>query len=165
MGASTVPPEIMSPSARACARQGRQPGIEMQQGVLQRAVGVAGRGVHYEPGRLVQDDDVLVGEHDIECNVLGPHSFGVLRFRVDDQRLAAADPERGFLRPPVDQEITAAYPFLQPGARMGAEQFRRGLIESLARLFLPGDCLRPDSIFVRHQPETAPESNPAVIFP
>src|SRR4051812_30395462 len=55
----------------AAARQMDQFGIEVQQSVLQSPCTVACAGMHYEPWRLVDDEDVLVLMHDLQIDGLG----------------------------------------------------------------------------------------------
>ncbi|MGY4511985.1 hypothetical protein ACVIN2_005439 [Bradyrhizobium sp. USDA 3650] len=70
------------------------------QRVHQRAGLVARRGMHHQPLRLVENDDVVVLEHDVEGDIL---AFRLRRDRfrhVDCDRIAAGDvisgvPDRG----------------------------------------------------------------------
>ncbi len=50
---------------------GRQFRVVVQQRILQRAVGIAGRGMHHQARRFVQHQQMSVGEQDIQGEVLG----------------------------------------------------------------------------------------------
>ena len=65
-----------------------------EQRVHQRAVGIAGRGMNHEPGRLVDDDDMLVLIDDGEIHGLRHRLVGDRRRQAQGEALAGADPQR-----------------------------------------------------------------------
>jgi len=88
-----------------------QPGIE------QRAVPVAAAGMHHQPRRLVDDEQVGVLVHDIERNVLGGvrNGFGIRR-RNHLDGLAPPHPLPRLHGAAVERGLAGLYPQRQPAA-------------------------------------------------
>ncbi|MGY4422512.1 hypothetical protein ACVWY2_004961 [Bradyrhizobium sp. JR6.1] len=105
------------------------------QRVDQCSRGVAGRGMHDEAPRLVDDDDVVVLEHDIERDVLALRLGGHGLRHVDYDRIALGDMISGVAHDGVlDGHGTGEDQRLQPGPR----QLRGALCEHAVK---PGRAL------------------------
>ena len=74
-----------------------------QQGVDQRLVGVAGSGMDDQPGRLVEDEQIVILEQDIEVDRLRLGLGRLGRRNIDDETLAGFDLAGGlfYCRPPL----------------------------------------------------------------
>ena len=97
--ATTIRPEVSRSSrcttpgpALGSAGQGR---AASHQRVDQRIVPVAGRGMHHQPGRLVDDGEVLVFVHDGEREWRRDGGCGEARARGTEPRRARRGPECG----------------------------------------------------------------------
>ena len=118
----------------------------VQQGIEQRTVGMPGSRMHHQPGRLVDDQQVLVFVDDIQCNVLGqPFALGFLLGLQRQQRT-------GMYRVARTQHgaIHGQTPLLDPGAqartRVLREQLRGDLVKALAAQFVRHFGLQMNSL-------------------
>ena len=81
----------------------------LDEGVDERSVGVASGGVDHQPGRFVDDDQVLVLEHHGECDVLALGGGGHRRRQHDDEFFTGFDPLVGVpYRPPAATDMAVA---------------------------------------------------------
>ena len=89
-----------------------------EQRIDQRAVGMAGRGMHDDPGRLDDHDQVLVLEQHLELARLGDGVGGARRGDVEHDRVARFDPvARLVYHPPAQRQAALAHQRLQARAR------------------------------------------------
>jgi hypothetical protein len=77
----------------AGARQQLQRRVAEQQGVDQGPVRIAGAGMHHQPGRLVDHEDVFILVQDVQRDVLGHRVRLGFLHRGQGHRLAAAHRE------------------------------------------------------------------------
>ena len=110
-----------------------------EQGVHQRAARMSRRRMHHKPGRLVDNDDVVVLIDDIERDLLA-FRLGVGRLRhLDYDRIAVCDVISGVA------DLRGAYSDgafkdqrFQPRARQGGQTRRQHAVEP-GRSFIAGD--------------------------
>ena len=100
------------------------------QRVDQRAGLVAGGGMHDQPLRLVDDDDVVILEHDIERDVLAFRLGGDRRRHVDCDRIARSDMISGVANGiGADPDLPGQDQRLQPRARQRGAAHRQHAVE------------------------------------
>lgn len=119
------------------ARQAFKRGIEIQQGILHRAIRVPGCRVYHQPGRFVHDNDRIVLINNIKRNILGI-ATGLRRQGPENLYPLAAThlvPDRTGCA--VDSNLAGLDPGLQATARVFREQCGEGLVQALASL-----CIR-----------------------
>ena len=105
-----------------------------QQGIDQCVIGIAGRGMDDQAGRLVQHQEVGVLVQDVERQRLR-HGFGGLRRRnIDDETVAAFDLAGGlFYCRSVSQRHPPAFDQrLHPASREGRQGGRQRTVQPLA---------------------------------
>ena len=101
------------------------------------AIGIAGRGMDDEPGRLVDDDDVLVLEADVERHRLRRRPVVHRRRHAHRIELARFDPERGVAyRRAAEAHVALFDEALEPGARKPVQTRRQKPVEALSGLVL-----------------------------
>ena len=117
--------------------------------VGQRAGPVAGGRMHDEPGRFVDDDELGVLEHHVECNVLG-RDRGVLGgWKLEHDAVPGVDAMTGIAdRGAVDRDATRQDQRLVARARQLGHAVSQHAVEPLAGLlgghhqFLAGPLCR-----------------------
>jgi len=112
------------------ARQPGQIGIVMQQGVLQRTIRVAGRRMHHQSGRLVDDQQLAVRVAHIERDGLRLNVRLFEQSRVNLDAFAAAHPLLRRGRAVVDLHASQLYPLLQAAARVAAKQLGKHHVQT-----------------------------------
>ena len=117
--------------------------IPAKQGVQQRAAPIAGRGMHHQPRRLVDHEDVLILIHHIQWPLLGPKSLALLRrAHLDRDAVPGLDPGRGLLYlPPIQAYAALEQQLLQITAGKLWDQFRECLVQPLSMLLGAHDDL------------------------
>lgn len=104
----------------------------MQQRVDQRAIRIAGCRMDDQPGRLVDDQDVVIFEPHDERNVLRLVGNGDLGLDLAADALAAEDRFARFDDATVEAQHAALDPLLDAGAGMVRQQLGQRLVETLA---------------------------------
>ncbi len=97
----------------AGARHGLEPRQVMQQAVHERAARIAGARVHHEASRFVEDEQVLVLEHDVEFYGLRCDAHLGLGSRLEFDDLSARHLVAGAFRPAVDAYRAVQQPLLE----------------------------------------------------
>ena len=121
---------LVQPVHDARARQRGQRCVVVNQRVLKRAVRVAGAGMHYQPGRLVEHQDGLVFVDDVERDRLGHHAIIVrLAGHAQPHLLAAGDLGLRRRRFAVDRERALGEPVLQARTRVVGQHFSQSPIQ------------------------------------
>ena len=118
----TMPGRISSPTRRHL-------GVQREQAVHERAVGVAGAGVHDEPGRLGEHHDVVVGVAHVDGTIAGSaDGRRADRGLVEDLDHRARDEAVALPhRPAVDHDRVAREQRLHVGAAPTGEQRDRAV--------------------------------------
>ena len=124
---------LVEPVHDAGARQPAEFGVARQQRVLQRLVGVAGAGMHDQPGGFVDDEDVLVLVRHHERNGLGFRCRFLGHGAGNGDHFTAVDLVPGAANGPVDQHFTGLDPRLEAAAGVVGQQASKRLVETLAR--------------------------------
>jgi outer membrane protein assembly factor BamD len=110
-----------------------EPGIEPQQGILERVRRVSGARMHDEAGRFVDHQQRLVLEDDLQREALRGHVLGGLQPRVDADLLRAQHLVPGPGPAAVDLDGSRLDPALQSGARILWQRPRKRLIQAQSR--------------------------------
>ena len=121
---------LVEPMHDARPRQRGQRCVVVDQRILQRAIRVAGAGMHHEPGRFVDHQNGVVLVDDIERDRLGDHA-GIVRLAGHEQAylLAAGDLGLGHRRFAVDRERALGEPVLQARTRVVGQHFSQSPIQ------------------------------------
>ena len=134
-------PSSRPPAGRSCPCRGdarcrraarRRAPARAQQRVEQRAVRLAGAGMHDQAGRLVDDDQVGVLVHDLERHALRRRGDRVRR-RAAARAPRCSPPVTGLRAAAalaVDRDVAGLQPGLQAVARVLREQARQRLVEA-----------------------------------
>lgn len=103
-----------------------------EQRVDERVLGIAGRRVNDEPGRLIKHDQVLIFVDDVECHCLRQRPVGNRRGQIDEKILSQFDPQRGVLyRRAAQADLTGFDQSLQPRTRHRGKAGRQQPVEPL----------------------------------
>ncbi len=103
----------------------------MQQRVEQRAVGMPGRRMHHQPGRLVDHQNLVVFIDDVERNVLR-HPFALrLLFGAQLEHRTGMHGVAGAQHGAIHRQQTILDPGREARTRVFGEELRRDLIETL----------------------------------
>ena len=113
-------------------RQRRQSGIMVQQGIEQGPVRVAGRGVHHQPGRLVDDQQVVIFVDQLQPYRLGCMGALTGDLGIDAHRIATAHTLPDPWHPVIERHLPVPYPLLKTAARILRHQLRQRLVQTLA---------------------------------
>ncbi len=127
---------LIQPMHNARTRHdGKRRGV-MEQGVEQRAVGVAAARMHHQPGCLVDHEYLLVLVQDHERNLLrSKRARSDIRFCAQLDTLAAPNLVLGRSAGSVDCHARTLDPVLQAAAREMRQQPCQGLIQAQAGQF------------------------------
>ena len=119
----------------AGARQRRQRRRVVQQGIHERAFAVTGAGMHHQPRRFVDDEQLGVLVNEVERDILRRCRGHRRRRHVDLHALAAADPVALARLDAPDPHPPVGNPLLQLRTGEFRKQHRQRLIEALAGVF------------------------------
>src|SRR5690606_27714585 len=113
-----------------------------QQSIYQGSISMPRAGVHDEPGRLVDDDQVLVLIDDIERNAFRLRLGRLRRRHLDPEHLVRFDPVSGLAyRPARSRDVAGTEQRLNPGAAHRRELSRQKAIETHLALLGGDDAL------------------------
>src|SRR5438046_153636 len=125
---------LVEPVHEPRARDPRELRIEREQRVLERMAGVAGPGMHDEPGGLVDDDERTVLMNHLERNRLGADGGLGRQLRLDAHLFAALHLVPGPRRSPLDLHRSRFDPALEERARILRQSASERPIEAQPRV-------------------------------